>query len=59
MILDNRRITIKEVADDVGISFGSFKAIFTDILGIKCCMTSRDLDDGQRRSRFAQKCHNW
>ena len=23
MILDNRRITIREVADDVGISFGS------------------------------------
>ena len=36
MILDNRRITIKEVAaDDVGISFGSCQAIFKDALGKK------------------------
>ena len=35
MILDNRRITIKEVADDVGISFRSCQAIFTDVLGLK------------------------
>ena len=34
MILDNRRIIIKEVADDVGISFGSYSAILTDILGM-------------------------
>ena len=35
IILDNHRITIREVADDVGISFGSCQAIFTDVLGIK------------------------
>ena len=36
MILDNRRrITIKEVADDVDISYGSCQAIFTDVIGIK------------------------
>ena len=35
MILDNQRITIREVADNVGISFGSCQAIFTDILGMK------------------------
>ena len=35
MILDNRRITIRRRADDVGISFGSCEAIFTDVLGIK------------------------
>ena len=35
IISNNRRITIKEVADDVGISFGSWQAIFTDILGMK------------------------
>ena len=35
MILDNRRITIREVADDVGISFGPCKVIFTDVLGMK------------------------
>ena len=32
MSLDNRRITIREVADDVGISFGSCQAIFTNII---------------------------
>ena len=36
MVLDNRRITIRSVADDVDISFGSCEAIFTDILGMKC-----------------------
>ena len=30
MILNNRRITIREVDDDVGISFGSCQVIFTD-----------------------------
>ena len=33
--LDNRRIIIREVANDVGISFGSCQAIFTDILDMK------------------------
>ena len=37
MIFDNRRITItREVTDDVGVSIGSYQAIFTDILGLKC-----------------------
>ena len=35
MFLHNRRITIREVAADVGISFGSCQAIFMDVLGIK------------------------
>ena len=35
MILDNRRITIREAADNVGISFGSWQATFTDVLGMK------------------------
>ena len=35
MILDNRRITIREIADDVDISFGSCQAIFRDVLGMK------------------------
>ena len=34
-ILDNRRITIREVADDVDISFDSCQAIFTDVSGMK------------------------
>ena len=35
MILVNRRNTIREVADNVGISFGSCQAILTDVLGMK------------------------
>ena len=35
MILDNRRIIIREVADNVGISFGSWQAIFTHVVGMK------------------------
>ena len=34
MILDNHRITTREVADNIGISFGSWQAIFTDVLGV-------------------------
>ena len=35
MILDNRRITIRQVAVDFDIPFGPCQAIFTDILGKK------------------------
>ena len=35
MILNNRRITIREVADVVGIALGSSQAIFTDVLGME------------------------
>ena len=35
MPLDNRSIGIREVDDDIGISFGSCQAIFTDIFGMK------------------------
>ena len=35
MILDNRRITIRDVADDVDISFGLCQAIFTNVLRMK------------------------
>ena len=35
MILNKRRIPIREVTDDVGISFGSCQAIFIDVLGMK------------------------
>ena len=37
MIWDNRRVIIREGADDVGISFGLCQAIFTDVLGSKDC----------------------
>ena len=39
MILNNRRITIREIAVDVGIPFGSCQAIFTDVLGMKRAAT--------------------
>ena len=35
MILDNHGVTIREVADNVCISFGSCQVIFTDVLDIK------------------------
>ena len=35
IILNNRRITIREFADDVGISFSTCQAIFTDVLSMK------------------------
>ena len=36
LILDYHRITIREVADDVGISFGFCQAIIMNVLGMKC-----------------------
>ena len=35
IVIENRRITIREVAEDVGISVDSCHAIFSDILGRK------------------------
>ena len=35
MILDNLRITMREVTDDVGISFSSCQLIFNDVLDMK------------------------
>ena len=35
MVMNDRRITIREVADDVGISIGSCNGIFSNVLGMK------------------------
>ena len=35
MILNNRRMTIRDIADNVCILLGSCQAIFTDVLGMK------------------------
>ena len=35
IVKKNRRITIREVAEDVGISVGSCHEIFSDVLGMK------------------------
>ena len=53
MILDIRRITIREVADNVGISFGSCQLIFTDILGMK----RSTADIVSKLLNFVQKQH--
>ena len=42
MILDYRRIAIREFADDVGMQLGSCQAIFKDVLGIKCAAAKID-----------------
>ena len=43
--LDNRRITIWEVADNVAISFGLCQAIFTDVLGMIGCSIKMAFND--------------
>ena len=35
MVMNDRRITIREVDDDVGISIGSCHEIFSNVLGMK------------------------
>ena len=35
MVMNDRRITVREVADDVGISIGSCHEIFLNVLGMK------------------------
>ena len=35
IFIENRRITIREVSEDVSISVGSYHVIFSDILGLK------------------------
>ncbi|XP_046975163.1 protein GVQW3-like [Vanessa cardui] len=35
IVLKNRRVTIREVAEDVGISIGSCHTIFSEVLGMK------------------------
>ena len=36
IIVDKRRITIKEIAYDVGISFGSWQGAVRGVLGMRC-----------------------
>ena len=60
IILDNHRITIRDVADDVDISFGSCQAIFIVVLGIKRAAANsvrklRSFEQKQRRSDIAQE----
>ena len=58
--MDNRRITIRDVADAIGISFGSCQAIFMEVLGIKCTAAKiipklQNFEQNQHRMDIAQK----
>ena len=60
LILDNHRITISQFADDLGITFGSWQAIFTDVLGIKCAAVKivpklLNFEQKQRRMDIAEE----
>ena len=60
VILENRRITIKVIADDVGISFDLCQAIFTDVLGMKLALAKivpklLNFEHNQRSMDFAQE----
>ena len=57
-ILDNRRITIGEVVNDVGISFGSCQAIFTDVLGMKRTQIAAKLLNFQQKQRRLGDVHD-
>ena len=63
IVMENRRITIREVAEDVGISVGSFHAIFSDILGLKRVAAKfvpklLNFDQKTRRMTIAQEILN-
>ena len=60
MTLDNRQITMIEVANDVGISFGSCQTIFMDVLGMKLALAKivpklLNFKQKQRRIDIAQE----
>ena len=60
IVVNNRRIAIREVADEVGISFGSYQAIVTDVLGMKHAAAKivlkwLNFDRKQRRMDIAQE----
>ena len=63
IVMKNCRITIREVAEDVGISIGSCYAIFSDILGLKRVAVKfvpklLNFDQKTRRMTIAQEMLN-
>ncbi|XP_046964592.1 uncharacterized protein LOC124533404 [Vanessa cardui] len=63
IVLENRRVTIREVAEDVGISIGSCHTIFSDILGMKRVAAKfvsklLNFEQKQRRISIAQELLN-
>ena len=60
MVMNDRRITIREVADDVGISIGSCHEIFSNVLGMKRVAAKfvpklLNFEQKQRRMEVAQE----
>ena len=60
MILDNRRNTIREVADDIGISYGLCQTIFMDVLSkkraaVKIVPKLLNFEQNQRHMDIAQE----
>lgn len=62
-ILDSRRVTLKEVTDEVGTSFGSCQTIFENVLGVICAIakifsTLINFEQKQRGINIAQELFN-
>ena len=60
MVMNDRRIRIREVADDFGISIGSCHEIFSNVLGMKrvaakCVPKLLNFEQKQRRMEVAQE----
>ena len=63
IVMENSRITIREVAEDVGVSVGLCHAIFSDILGLKRVAAEfvpklLNFDQKTRRMNIAQEMLN-
>ena len=63
MVMNDRRITIREVADDVGISIGSCHESFSNVLGMKRVAAKfvpklLNFEKKQRRMEVAQESLN-
>ena len=63
IVMENRRITIREIAEDVGILVGSCHVIFSDILGLKRVAAKfvpnlLNFDQTTRRMTIAQEMLN-
>ena len=63
IVMENRRITIREVAEDVGISVGSCHAVFSDIFCLKHVAAKfvpklLNCDQKTRRMTIAQEMLN-
>lgn len=63
MVMNDCRITIRKVADDVGISVGLCHEIFTDVLGMKRVAAKfvpklLNFEQKQRRMEVAQESLN-